>query len=211
MSAELPRRGLARRDGLSALLVALFWLLPIVWVGSTNKNAPWQGRVLSYQQRCACLFTDAVTSWSTYHIQVQRTGDDAWIEVDERGMFDMPVFGYRTRFNRLLDHSQEHHPRSNERLAEAADFVKAHLLRLEPQASLTAVRFVRVWHPIGALAKETGRFAKRPLDLARAERQAVFFERRYDGKPAARRPVPLDLRDYKRRLEQRDRLDQAQP
>ena len=166
-------------------LIVYFWLVPIAYVGGMKRDASWMPRWFRHQQRIACLFTRSVSSWKSYHVQVQTGGDGIWRELDEKGFFEMTVFGYRTRLHRILGHSFRK-ARGQRRISEIARFMAERYRTLHPgEPPLDAIRFVRVGHRIARLARETGRFRKPALDEVEPVRMQIFGEVRFDGKMAS--------------------------
>ena len=87
--------------GVTALLL---WLLPFFWAGWTKRSIPFLPRALSFQHSAAALFTDRSTVWWDHHLEVQAA-DDVRHELEERAVFGMGAFGYRTRYDRILNES----------------------------------------------------------------------------------------------------------
>lgn len=184
--SERPRY--ARRDVVFALLFIVLWLAPMGAVGAFKTDFRSYPVYLQNLHRCACLFTNSVRHWSTFHIQVQTSDDDTWTELDEAGYFDMPVFGYRSRFHRILSHAWGK-PGEKRRTDEVARFIAERFHVLHPSGpTLTAVRFARVQHKTDDLAKETGRFVKPKLDAVAPSRITTTGELRFDGRPATTTP-----------------------
>lgn len=181
-----PKRLLSRYDALLALLFVPLWLIPITYVGSTKQDITELPRMMKHQYRVACLFTHHTRTWSTYHVEIQTNGSDEWVEMPIEGIFDMTVFGYRTKLHRLCGKSfRGRHARA--RMKEITDYIKARRRLVRPDApKLDAVRVSRVAHPMKALAAEVGEFKRRTLkeylDLKR--HRYIFGEQRWDGKPA---------------------------
>ncbi len=144
---------------------------------------------LRHIQRIACLFTSSVRSWKSYHVQYQVRGDPptSWRELDHLDAFQLNIFGYRTRIHRILGHAYQK-DRGRLRTAELADYIKARLEAGEgpsgQQERVQAMRFIRAWHPVAELAKETGRYQKPSLDEVPRKRWQIFGERRWDGRRA---------------------------
>lgn len=198
-----PRRLLGRYDALMAFVFGLLWLVPITYVGSAAKDITELPRIMKHQYRVACLFTRDVRSWSTYHVEIQTNGSDAWVEMPIDGIFDMTVFGYRSKLHRLCGKSFRGRW-ARDRMTEITDYIKARRRALHPDApKLDGIRISRVSHPIKVLAKETGRFTRRTLAeyLAEGRHRYLFGEQRWDGK----RPQNVVWRS-KRRSKRTDRL-----
>lgn len=189
--AEGPPFRPKARDVLLALFFVLAWLAPMTAVGLYKSNGSLYPVFLQNLHRCACLFTNSVSHWSTFHIQVQTSDDVGWHELDEAGYFDMPVFGYRTRYHRIMSHAWGK-PGEKKRTDALARFIAQRFTELHAErgddVKLLAVRFVRVQHRTPDLAKETGKFEK-PLLTSLAPSRLLFTgEVRFDGKPVETKP-----------------------
>ena len=183
---EPPKRRMSAYDGLMFCLFAVLWIIPITYVGSASTDIPDLPRMMKHQYRVACLFTKHVRSWSTYHVEIQTGGSDTWEEMDIGGIFDMPVFGYRTKLHRLCGKSFRG-AMARPRMTEITNYIKKRRGEVRPDAPpLDAVRVSRVSHPINVLAKEVGRFKRLPLKeyLAQKRHRYLFGEQRWDGKKA---------------------------
>ena len=82
----------------------LLWLLPFFWSGWTKSSVPFLPKSVSFQYSAAGLFTNRSTRWWDHHLEVQAA-DDRRHELDERAVFPMGAFGYRTRYDRILNES----------------------------------------------------------------------------------------------------------
>lgn len=185
-----PRRLLSPWGVFLSVTFALLYLLPISWVGGAKSDVRGMPAYLQHVQRVACLFTSSVSSWKSYHIQVQRPGSDVWEEVESLPAFQLQIFGYRTRLHRILGHAFQKGG-GNARTRELAGYIKDELEAGrgptgEP-VDVAAIRFVRTWHPVKELAKEEGRWKERRLAEIPKARWQVFGERRWDGKKATNR------------------------
>jgi hypothetical protein len=184
MVSDTPRAaGLAGwYDWLASGALVALWLLPILWTGITNRNVPLTTTWMQQQYRVACLFVDSVKAWSTYFVQVQHQGSTAWIELDLRGVFDMTVFGFRSRLHAILEETYLQ-PRGELRLDAIAEFIRR---RYEQQhllgPRLAALRFVNVSWTVRELARETGAFSKGTLADWVFRDWLILGEKRWDGK-----------------------------
>jgi hypothetical protein len=182
--SERPKRLLTPYDAVLALLLLVFWLLPVSWVGATKQEAPLLPAWLRHQHRISCLFTNEVKGWQSYGLEVQRGGSGRWEELSEEGYFELPVFGYRSRLHRTLGHSYKR-GKGALRLKEMGHYVKRRYDELNPNGpSLDALRYVRVYMTNEMLAKQTGKFRPmRPSEVP--HNYTVYFgEMRFDGKRA---------------------------
>jgi len=166
--------------GVVASLVFVFaWLGPITYVGSAGKDIKWMHRDLRHMQRVACLFTKEVGAWGTYHIEVRPSAGKDWVELPLDGYFDMSIFGYRTRFHRLLGKSYRR--RGGRARAEyMARWIADRHHQLDPDApKLGGVRFVSASRRVETLLKEKGRFRKQALADVPKRRRRVLMT--FDG------------------------------
>jgi hypothetical protein len=189
LSASMKPR-FARRDVVLALIFIALWLAPMSAVGALKSDIRAYPVYLQNLHRCACLFTNSVRYWSTFHIQIQTSDDAAWSELDEAGYFDMPVFGYRSRFHRILSHAWGK-PGERRRTDEVARFIAERFHVQNPTGpKLIAIRFARVQHKVDDLAEERGRFVKPRLDAIAPSRIATTGELRFDGRPPTTTTTP---------------------
>lgn len=157
------------------------WLIPLISVGSARHSVRIFPRYLRDLQSIACLFPDAVTGWSTYHAEVQASGDLGWREVDLEDYFQVEIFGYRTQVSRMLSNSFGQRD-GHLQLREIAEYIRERNADRDPAAEkLVAVRFARARHPIADLAAQEGRFKNRPLDAIPWAQVIRFGEIRFDG------------------------------
>jgi len=186
------------RDVVLALLLVVLWLAPMTAVGLYKSSGSLYPVFLQNLHRCACLFTNSVSHWSTFHIQVQTSDDETWHELDEAGYFDMPVFGYRTRYHRIMSHAWGK-PGEKKRTDALARFIAERFELLArargDDVKLLAVRFVRVQHRTPDLAKETGQFQKPALASLAPSRLLFTGEVRFDGKPVETKPRAKQSRE----------------
>ena len=165
----------------------LAYLAPFFWTG-------WQGgdwRVFpkwwSFQHSAAGLFTQRSTVWWDHHLEVrfgeevlengrvdsERAGEGVEA-LDERGVFAMGAFGYRTRLDRILNES--HRSALKEQIRERLAAHVAGKLNGEGGKGLEEVRLVRSLWQVGAegMAKPDG--AWNPPDVTKlGEKQRVVL------------------------------------
>jgi hypothetical protein len=186
---DLPARRVTAAGVLIVVVVCLFWLAPIAYVGSAKGDVRFMPMYLKHIQRIACLFTHSVRSWKSYHVQYQVPGDppEHWRELDHLDAFQLNIFGYRTRIHRILGHAYKKN-RGRLRTAELATFIKDKLEAGEGPSGqpeqVQAMRFIRAWHPVAELAQEEGRYTKPSLDDIPEKRWQIYGERRWDGRRA---------------------------
>jgi hypothetical protein len=202
-------------DWLGSTALVVVWLLPVLWTGGTGRNAPFASAWMQQQYRVACLFLESLRTWHTYHVQVQYEGLDAWIELDMRGIFDMTVFGFRSRLHAILDETYQE-SKGSLRMDAIAEFIRTRYQERHPlEPKLAGLRFVYVERTIKELGRETGAFETGTLADWAFREWLVFGEKRWDGKepdhplwgakvkparkgrylkPAMPAPRPLDIR-----------------
>jgi hypothetical protein len=181
MTRQLPvprRTRLCRPwDAVASVLLIGVWLLPITYTGVMRADVPFFPDWLAYQQRVACLFTNAMDYWSTYHPQVRLQGDpaDAWQELPEAGYFDMTVFGYRSKLERAMEYCQGTAWQA-EAATETARFIATRWAELHPDQPLAAVRFARVVYTSRSLVGQPGAFVRQPLADVPPQQVSYFGE-----------------------------------
>jgi hypothetical protein len=172
-------------DGLASTALVVLWLLPIFWTGATHRNAPLAGRWLQQQYRVACLFLESVEAWGTYFVQVQHEGSNAWVELDLRGIFDMTVFGFRSRLHAILDETYLQ-PKGELRMEALAEFIRRRYDEQHPLGpGLAALRFVNVARTVRELGREAGAYSAGTLADWVYRDWLIFGEKRWDGKRPA--------------------------
>ncbi len=160
----------------------ILWLLPITWVGGTKGDVRYLPLHMRQQHRVACLFTNRVTAWKTYHIQAQMDGSDEWVEIDEAPYFVMDIFGYRSRWQRIMSKAYRK-AKGLKRTRVMANWIHDHWEEHNPDGrKLDAIRYVRITHRVKDLAKETGPFRKRTLKEFHPNKWVIFGEVRWDKK-----------------------------
>lgn len=180
--AASVRRLSSGYDKIASIALIVLWLLPLLWVGGLKKNVPLATTWMQHQYRAACLFTESLTRWNTYHVEVQRKGSDRWEELDLRGYFDMTVFGYRSRLHRILGQTYKK-SKGKERMAAIAEFIRTRWNEYHPTGpELDAMRFVRITRYVKELGKEQGHFETKTLADFPKSRWLIFGEHRWDGK-----------------------------
>lgn len=185
-SAEPPGDPPTRRmmSPLSLLATVFFlavWLGPITYVGSAGRDIGWMHRDLRHMQRVACLFTREVGAWGTYHIEIRTAPGAEWVELPLDGYFDMSIFGYRTRFHRLVGKSYRRGG-GRARSQYLARWIADRYAERNPEAPpLAGVRFVSASRTVAELLREEGRFRKLPLAEMPARRRRVLIT--FEGHP----------------------------
>lgn len=162
-----------------SLFFVVVWLLPITYVGSAGHDIRCLDGDLRHMQRVACLFPAEAKWWGTYHIEVQAAPGEAWVELPLDGYFDMSIFGYRTRFHRLVGKSYRR-PGGEQRSRYLARWIAHRRSEREPGAApLWGMRFVGAYAPVSELRRETGRYRKPALADVPDDRRKVLVA--FDG------------------------------
>ena len=134
----------------------------------------------------SCLFTHASRAWHTVHYEVRMVGQLRWEEGPLEGYFDLDMFGYRSRLNRIVLASRYKNKRgmvygrNKIRLEEMGHFIADRWSVLNPDDSrVQEVRFTRVAHKTGeehCMARE--RWSRPPLDtIAKSKHDLIHTVR----------------------------------
>lgn len=130
--------------------ILLVWLVPFFWSGWTGRAWSVFPRPVSFQHTAAGLFTRTSTKWWDHHLEGQDYRDKRF-EIDETKVFPMGAFGFRTRYDRILNESQRSAfaGKIRQRLAEHVYQkyrTQSKLQKDEGQVPLKAIRLIRsVW------------------------------------------------------------------
>ncbi len=79
------------------------WIIPLLYMGFTNRIFPRMPPALSFLHNASALFAKSVSSWPQYFIEMRFQPDGPWTEYDYTDDFKMKPFGYRTRVNRFFE------------------------------------------------------------------------------------------------------------
>jgi hypothetical protein len=138
-----------QKDLLWCLFFIVFWIIPIGYVGLTNRDLSGIPRVITYIQRISFLFPYSIESWPIFYIQALPDGSQTWMTLDEEKFFRLRPFGYRTRLHQLLYASKDltgyptGRERADDRREELARWIARRYTQLFPGLPrLRAVRFV---------------------------------------------------------------------
>jgi len=127
------------------LVLSLFWLLPFTWVGSKLAPLPFHVPDRLWQQyACAGLFTQRVSAWSDWRIEVRRAGSESWQTLNLEEVSPMPASGHRQRLDRILGDTRSKKIGGNLRLRLAAWI--AQKLKESEGMEISGVRYLhRSW------------------------------------------------------------------
>ncbi|MEX2580945.1 MAG: hypothetical protein WD342_17935 [Verrucomicrobiales bacterium] len=168
------------------LLIAL-WILPVTYVGFTNRPVPMTGRYLNHMWRISCLFPRRSNTWADYFYQVRTEGGVDWLEVPHEHLGEMRPFGAGNRLHRIM--AQGGGDRNREAvLKSAAWFVKRQYeLRHPDEPVVVEVRFVRRRYPVGspALVATGGPWVIPELSEIPESRRTVWRQYRFEDRDAA--------------------------
>ena len=138
------------------IVFLVLFIVPMSLTGAVQAKMYHIPAPLRNQYRISCLFTHASRTWDTAHYEVRLAGQLRWKEGPLEGFFDLDIFGYRTRFNRIVGASRyknsrgEVYGKNKLRLQEMAHFIADRWSTLNPEDPLVQeVRFKRVRHKTG--------------------------------------------------------------
>ena len=160
VSPYLRKATTERHISLYGLVMTMFFLVlfivPMSLTGAVQAKMYHIPAPLRNQYRISCLFTHASRTWDTAHYEVRLAGQLRWKEGPLEGFFDLDIFGYRTRFNRIVGASRyknsrgEVYGKNKLRLQEMAHFIADRWATLNPEdPAVQEVRFKRVRHKTG--------------------------------------------------------------
>ena len=143
-----------------SIFLLSYWFIPMSGTGS--MGASWYNIPVAIrnQYRIACLFTHSSRSWPTAHFEVLKEGESDWEEGPLEGYFDLDIFGYRSRFNRILSASKgkykegkskgKLYPSNRKRLQEMSEYIAKMWAKNNPEdPPVTKVRLSLANHPTG--------------------------------------------------------------
>jgi hypothetical protein len=144
---------------MSVFLMA-YWFIPMTGTGAMGANWYNIPVVVRNQYRISCLFTHSSRSWPTAHFEVLKQGESEWEEGPLEGFFDLDIFGYRSRFNRILSASKgkykegkskgKLYPSNRKRLQEMSEYIAQTWGKNNPaDPPVTKVRLSLANHPTG--------------------------------------------------------------
>ena len=139
-----------------SILAVLFWLIPMGMTGTMKAKLHSIPPAVRNQYRISCLFTHSSKSWHTVHYQVRLKDEIAWQEGPLNGFFDLDIFGYRSKLNRIVLASRSKrksgqlYSKNRKRLEELGVFIGDRWAVLSPEdPPVMEVRFFRVGHKVG--------------------------------------------------------------
>jgi hypothetical protein len=78
------------------------WIVPLLYLGITDRYAPWTPRPVQNLQNTFQLFVGRMEWWPVVYLEA-RFGTDEWVTLPEEEYFKMKPFGYRTRMTRFRE------------------------------------------------------------------------------------------------------------
>ncbi len=154
-------RGYLIGYGLACLGV---WLVPFFMTGWTKRSWDVFPRWWSFQHSAAGLFTRRTPVWWDHHLEVQRA-DRSRYEVDERAHFPMGAFGYRTRYDRIMNESNHNRAALEVRRRIANYVLERERARATNSRSTLHVRLVRSFWKVGSpeMSQPAGSWSPPPV------------------------------------------------
>ena len=160
LSPHLRRVTTERHISVYGLVMSVFFmavfLIPMSLTGAVQAKLYHVPSPIRNQYRISCLFTHASRTWPTAHYEVRLAGQLRWKEGPLEGYFDLDIFGYRSRFNRILGASRYKNKSgsvygaSKIRLEEMAHFIADRWSTLNPEdTAVQEVRFTYARHKTG--------------------------------------------------------------
>jgi hypothetical protein len=138
------------RTGLLILLFLGSWILPVIYAGLFDRQAPWLPNWLGRWSNVSRLFSYESEAWAVYGVRVRCEGEPPHY-VDEKEFFHFRPFGYRSRFQRALDISTQ---ADRETLAE---FLRRKIEESRPGCRVRSIEFIEYPYSVGK-ASNSGRY-----------------------------------------------------
>ncbi len=154
-------RGYLIGYGLACLCV---WLVPFFMTGWTGRTWSVFSRWWSFQHSAAGLFTRRTPVWWDHHLEAQRA-DRSRYEVDEREHFPMGAFGYRTRYDRIMNESNNRRCALEVRRRIAKYVLERERARAANTGATLHVRLVRSLWKVGSpeMSQPAGAWSPPPV------------------------------------------------
>lgn len=127
------------------LFFIVFWITPLLYLGTTNRYAPWTPKAFHNLHQTFRLFIGKFEWWPMTYLQ-GRVGQGAWFVLPETDYFTMKPFGYRTRLTRYQEIFQKRGALAHDELLAWVKNRHANLHPDEPR--LTEVRLVVGRHKV---------------------------------------------------------------
>lgn len=143
----------------------VFWLLPISYVGLTEKQVPVVSNWFNEQYRVACLFTKRIPAWTVLHYQARWQG--GWETLDIDTLCPLTPFGYRNRLDFILTHDVKGQA-WEQRISDIAHFLTRRIETEFPERGrVRGIRFIQARIPSGdpLIARPMGHWERFPLEV----------------------------------------------
>jgi hypothetical protein len=124
------------------VLSLTLWLVPFFVSGWTGRTWGWLPKALSFQHNAAGLFTRKIGVWWDHHIEGQRP-DGMRFQMDEWSIFPTGAFGFRTKYDRILNESSSSRAAKRIRLRVAEHVMERWQAIGQRKEDLVAIRLVR--------------------------------------------------------------------
>lgn len=155
-----------------AAFFLLFWTPLLYRATSGSGKLPGTPRLLSDMQSLSCLFSEKPNGWSFFYVQAQYPGQTSWTTLDQRELFPLEPFGYRTRLHRYLMAWKR---KPNKGTEEAAMWIFGRYEQLHPELPQPQyIRFAWSWTVPDANDPPTGRWKIPEWNSLRADRRKVI-------------------------------------
>lgn len=161
--------------GLFGVGAILFWVVPFFVSGWSGRSWQWLPRTVSFQHTAAGLFTQRTEVWWDHHIEAEGL-DGRRFEMPEHALFPTGAFGYRSKFDRIMNESARSRLVKRIRLRLAEHVFKRWIeLGMEPR-QLKAVRFIRsLWQTGGMeMAHPSGHWNPPPVTALPQARKVLL-------------------------------------
>lgn len=156
----VPQRILTIKEFLKFSMFFLLWLVPMVLTGGVSYKPVQQALnnipvPIRNQYRISCLFTHPSRTWDTVHYQVRLAGQLRWQEGPLEQFFDLDIFGYRSKLNRIVlasrykDKQGKVYGQNKIRLEEMAQYIGTRWEELHPEDNVQEIRFIKLAHKVG--------------------------------------------------------------
>lgn len=183
LQTRSEKRLISGYGSIMSIFFVCIWLIPINCTGNLKAKLYTIPAPIRNQYRISCLFTYASRSWATIHYEVRKEGQVEWEEGPLEGFFDLDIFGYRTKLNRIglasryKDKNGNVYGKNKRRLKEMGNFIATRWGENYPDdPEIKEVRFFRVQHKVGGkhcMAKEV--WSRPPLEsIPEAKRELLI-------------------------------------
>lgn len=199
-----------------AVLAVVFWLAPFFVSGWTGRTWQWLPRGLAFQHTAAGLFTQRTPSWWDHHIEGERM-DGTRFEMPEKLLFPTAAFGFRSKYDRIMNESVRSRRVRQIRLRLAEHIFSRWQHLGNNLEDLKAVRLVRSIWRVGSpgMAAPEGAWSPPPVTGIPADQKVLLggyhrtsgrvraFWQEGDPMPQLRKTVPPPMPHVKKPMERK--------